>query len=113
MKIDRLTNVNNRHITILYIFIQLMYNKNEHLFLSCLMSSLAYTAPSLLLDPRRPLHMLYMYMCIKRHFIVQRASGLGEHKKLKDISFIFRVTINTILSIVRTHAQKNTVKFWK
>ena len=49
-----------------YIFIQLMYNKNDHLakqsiFVRCLMSSLASTTPSPL-DPRRPLHMLYMFI---------------------------------------------------
>ena len=49
-----------------YIFIQLMYNKNDHLakqsiFVRFLMSSLASTAPTPL-DPRRPLHMLYMFI---------------------------------------------------
>ena len=49
-----------------YIFIQLMYNKNDHLakqsiFVRCLMSSLASTAPSPL-EPRRPLHMLYLFI---------------------------------------------------
>ena len=48
-----------------YIFIQLMYNKNDHLakqsiFVRCL-SSLASATPSPL-DPRRPLHMLYMFI---------------------------------------------------
>ena len=49
-----------------YIFIQLMYNKNDHLakqsiFVSCLMSSLASTTPSPQ-DPRRPLYILYMFI---------------------------------------------------
>ena len=48
-----------------YIYIQLMYNKNDHLakqsiFVRCLMSSLASTTPSPL-DPRGLLHMLYMF----------------------------------------------------
>ena len=51
-----------------YIFIQLMYNKNDHLakqsiFVRCLMSSLASTTPSPL-DPRHPLHMLYMFIAL-------------------------------------------------
>ena len=49
-----------------YIFIQLMYNKNDQLakqsiFVRCLMSSLASTAPPPL-DPRRPLDMLCMFI---------------------------------------------------
>ena len=49
-----------------YIFIQLMHNKNDHsarqsIFVRCLMSSLASTTP-FPLDPRRPLHMLYMFI---------------------------------------------------
>ena len=48
-----------------YIFIQLMYNKKDHLakqsiFVRYLMSSLASTAPPPPLDPRRLLHMFYM-----------------------------------------------------
>ena len=48
-----------------YIFIQLMYNKKDHLakqsiFVRRLMSSLASTAPPP--DLRRPLHMLYMFI---------------------------------------------------
>ena len=44
-----------------------MYNKNDHLakwsiFVRRLMYSFAYTTPFFLLDPRRPLHMLYIYM---------------------------------------------------
>ena len=49
------------------LFIQLMYNKNDHLakwsiFVRYFMSSFAYTPPSPPppLDPRRPLHMLYI-----------------------------------------------------
>ena len=47
-----------------YIFIQLMYNKNDHLakksiFVRC---SLASTIPPPHLEPRRPLHMLYMFI---------------------------------------------------
>ena len=63
--------------------------------------------PFALLDPRRHLQMLYIYIatlnCPKGVF------GLGEKaskNKLKDASFIFSVTNVTILSIFRTHAQK-------
>ena len=46
-----------------YVFIQLMYNKNDHLakqsiFVRCLRSSLASTTPPPPLDPRRSLHIL-------------------------------------------------------
>ena len=48
------------------------------------------------LDPRRPLHMLYIfigtYHCPKA--------------KLKDTDFIFPVTSVTVLGVFRTHAQK-------
>ena len=49
-----------------YFYIQLMYNKNDHLakqsiFVRCLMSSLASTTPSPL-DPRLPLHKSYMFI---------------------------------------------------
>ena len=44
-----------------------MYNKNDHLakqsiFVRRLLSSLDSTNPSPPLDPRRPLHMLYMFI---------------------------------------------------
>ena len=97
-----------------YIFIQLMYNKNEHLakqsiFVRCLMSSLAYTTPSPPLDPRRHLHMLYMF--IATYHCPKSILGLGvgvwgetSKNKLKDTSFTFPVTNVTILSIFRTHS---------
>ena len=62
-----------------YIFIQLVYNKNDHLakqsiFGRCLMSSLASTTlPPL--DPIRPLHMLYMF--IARCHCPKGILGLG------------------------------------
>ena len=94
------------------LFIRLMYNKNDHLakwsvFVRYLMSSFAYTTPSPHpIDPRRPLHMLYI--CIATFNCPKGILGLGgkaSKNKLKDASFIFSVTI-TILSIFRTHAQK-------
>ena len=69
-----------------YIFIQLMYNKNDHLakqsiFARCFMSSLASTTPSPL-DLRRLLHMLYMFIatchCPKG---ILGLGGEGEHLK--------------------------------
>ena len=50
-----------------YIFIQLMYNKNDHLakqsiFVRCLMSSFASTTPFPPIYQRRPLHMVYLFI---------------------------------------------------
>ena len=91
-----------------------MYNKNDHLakwsiFVRYLMSSFAYTTPSPPppLDPRRPLHMLYI--CIATFNCPKGILGLGgkaSKNKLKDASFIFSMTNVTILCIFRTHAQK-------
>ena len=94
--------------------IQLMYNKSDHLakrsiFARYLMSSFAYTTPFPPLDPRRHLHMLYI--CIATFNCPKGILGLGgggkaSKNKLKDASFIFSMTNVTILSIFRTHAQK-------
>ena len=94
------------------LFIQLMYNKNDHLakwsiFVRYLMSSFAYRIPPLPQDPRRPLHMLYI--CIATFNCPKGILGLGRKAskyKLKDASFIFLMTNVTIRSIFRTHAQK-------
>ena len=59
------------------------------------------------LDPRRPLHMLYI--CISTFNCPKGILGLGgkaSKNKLKDASFIFSMKNVTILSIFRTHAQK-------
>ena len=76
------------------------------------MSTFAYTTP-FPLDPRRPLHMFYIYIltfnCPKGIF--GRGGGGGHLKhKLKDTSFIFSMTNIIILSIFRTHAQKEYCK---
>ena len=68
-----------------YIFIQLMYKKNDHLanqsiFVRCLMSSLASTTPSPL-DPRRSLHMFYMFIATCHCPKGILGLGGGEHKK--------------------------------
>ena len=66
------------------------------------------------LDPRRPLHMLYI--CIATFNCPKGILGLGEEaskNKLKDASFIFPMTKVTILSIFRTHAQKEYRKVSK
>ena len=74
--------VNNRPITLstVKLFIQMMYNKNDHLakwsiYVRYLMSSFAYTTPSPPLDPRRPLHMLYI--CIATFNCPKGILGLG------------------------------------
>ena len=58
-------------------------------------------------DPRRPLHMLYIYIaalnCPKG---ILGLVGGASKIKLKDANFIFSMTNVTILSIFRTHAQK-------
>ena len=94
-----------------------MYNKNDHLakwsiFVRYLMSSFAYTTPFPTLDPRRPLHMLYI--CIATFNCPKGILGLGgkaSKNKLKDASFIFSMTNVTILSIFRMHAQKEYRNF--
>ena len=102
------------------LFIQLMYNKNDHLakwfiYVRWLSSSLAYTTPFPLIDPRRPLHMLYI--CIATFNCPKDILGLGGggggeayKNKLKDASFIFSMTNVTISSVFRTHAQKEYCK---
>ena len=77
------------------------------------MSSFAYTTP-FPLDPRRPLHMLYI--CIATFNSRKGILGLGgeaSKNKLKDARFIFSMTNVTILSIFRTHAQKEYRKVSK
>ena len=116
----------NRPITLctVKLFIQLMYNKNDHLakwsiFVRYLMSSFAYTTP-FPLDPRRPLHMLFIckatFNCPKG--ILGLGGGVGgggkaSKNKLKDASFIFSMANVTILSIFRMHAQKEYRKVSK
>ena len=92
-----------------------MYNKNDYLakwpiFVRYSMSSFAYTnPPPPPLDPRRPLHMLYIciatFNCPKG-ILGRGGGGEASKNKLKDASFIFSMTNVTILSIFRTHAQK-------
>ena len=96
-----------------YIFIQLMYNKNDHLekqsiFVRCLIFCLLWLLQHLSpLDQRRPLYMLYTF--ITKCHCPNGILGLGgkaTKNKLKDTSFTFPVTNVTILSIFCTHAQK-------
>ena len=93
-----------------------MYNKNDHLakwstFVRKLMSSFAYTIhiPPRLKTPFT--HVVYLYNDVhlsKGHL----GSGGGEasKNKLKDTSFIFSMTNIKVLSIFRTHAQKEYCK---
>ena len=111
----------NRPITlcIVKLFIQLMYNKNDYLakwsiFCQIFDVFFAYTTPFPPLDPRRPLHMLYI--CIATFNCPKSILGLGgkaSKNKLKDASFIFSMANVTILSIFRTHAQKEYRKVSK
>ena len=108
----------NRPITLYTVepFIQLLYNKNDHLAKWSIFCQIFYVffrlytpfpPPPPRLDPRRPLHMLYI--CIAPFNCPKGILGLGgkaSKNKLKDASFIFSMTNVTILSIFRTHAQK-------
>ena len=98
-----------------YIFYTVDVQKNDHvakqsIFVRCLMSSLLLQSlyP---LDPRRPLHMLYMFIatchCTKRILVL---GGKASQNKLKDTSFTFPVTNVTILSIFCTHALEGYCK---
>ena len=78
-----------------------MYNKNDHLakwsiFVRCFMPSFAYTTP-FPLDPRRTLHMLYIYIATLN--CPKGILGLGGafKIKLKDASF----KRNQVLFIIR------------
>ena len=113
----------NRPITLctVKLFIQLMYNKNDHLakwsiFVRYLMSSFDYTTP-FPLDPRRPLHMLFIciatFNCPKGILGLGGGGGEASKNKLKDASFIFSMANVTILSIFRMHAQKEYRKVSK
>ena len=71
-----------------------------------------FYSPFLPLDPRRPLHMLYMFIatCHCPKGILGLGGGGASKNKLKDTSFTFPVTNVTILSIFRTHAQEGYCK---
>ena len=91
---------------------KLMYNKNDHLAkwsIFCQIFDVFFRLynPFAPLDPRRPLHMLYI--CIATFNCPKGILGLGgkaSKNKLKDASFIFSMANVKILSIFRTHAQK-------
>ena len=78
------------------------------------MSSFAYTTPF----PPRPktlfTHVIYLYndVQLSKGHLGSRGLGLGEasKNKLKDTSFFFSMANITILSIFRTHAQKEYCK---
>ena len=65
------------------------------------------------LDPRRPLYMVYMF--IAAYHCPKGILGLGgaSKNKLKDTNFIFPMTKVTVLSVFRTHAQKEYRKVFK
>ena len=66
------------------------------------------------LDPRHPLHMLYMFIatchCPKD---ILGLGGKASKNNLKDTSFTFPVTNVTILSIFLTHAQEGYCKVFE
>ena len=102
-----------------YILLQLMYNKNDHLakqsiFVGCLMSSLTSTTlPSLPPRPKTPFtYVVYVYsdMSLSKGHLGSRGVGEASKNKLKYTSFTFPVTNVTILSIFRTHAQEGYCK---
>ena len=73
------------------------------------MSSFAYTTPFPPPRPKTPF--TYVIICIATFNCPKGILGLGgggeaSKNKLKDASFIFLMTNVTILSIFRTHAQK-------
>ena len=76
------------------------------------MSSFVYTTPF----PPRPktpfTHVVYLYngVQLSKGHLGSRGGGGASKNKLKDTSFIFSVTNITILSIFRTHAQKEYCK---
>ena len=76
------------------------------------MSSFAYTTPF----PPRPktpfTHVVYLYndLQLSKGHLGSRGGGEASKNKLKDTSFIFSMTNITILSIFRTHAQKEYCK---
>ena len=79
------------------------------------MSSFAYTTPSPPpLRPKTPFtHVVYSYNDVqlsKVHLGSKGGGGEASKNKLKDTSFIFSMTKITILSIFRTHAQKEYCK---
>ena len=98
------------------LFIQLMYNKKLpscKVVYFCQIFNVFFRLynPFPPLDPRRPLHMLYI--CIATFNCPKGNLGLGgkaSKNKLKDASFIFSMTNVTILSIFPTHAQKEYCK---
>ena len=99
-----------------YIFIQLMYNKNDHLakqsiFVRCLVSSLASTTPPPPPRPKAPFtYVVYVYsdMSLSKGHLGSR--GKASKNNLKDTSFTFPVTNVTIFSIFCTHAQEGYCK---
>ena len=111
----------NRPITLctVKLFIQLMYNKNDHLAkwsIFCQIFDVFFR----LYNPFPPQTQDAIYICyifVQRHSIVQRASwvqgGKASKNKLKDASFIFSMANVTTLSIFRTHAQKEYRKVSK
>ena len=73
----------NRPITLctVKLFIQLMYNKNDHLAKWSIFCQISLIQPLSPLDPKRPLHMLYI--CIATLNCPKGIVGLGVGGHLK------------------------------
>ena len=57
---------------------------------------------------------VYSDITLSKGHLGSSAEGVGGSKnKLKDTSFIFQMTNNTILDVFRTHAQKEYGKVWE
>ena len=87
-----------------------MYNANHHLakwsiFIRCVMHSLACTTPF----PPRPKVPFTCVVYVYRDMSLSKGHlGFREEsiKSLKNTDFIFPMTSVTVLSVFRTHAQK-------
>ena len=100
----------NRPITLCTVkrFIQLMYNKNVHLA--------KWSIFCQIFDVFFRLYNPFIYICIATFNCSKGILGLGgktSKNKLNDASFIFSMANVTILSIFRTHAQKEYRKVSK
>ena len=117
-----LTKVNNRPTFITIEYIIYFYTVDVHVqskrpsckvvyFCQVIDVIFRLYGPFLPLDPRRPLHMLYIYiMTLNCPKGILGLGGKASKNKMKDTSFIFSMTNITILSIFRTHAQKEHCK---
>ena len=115
----------NRPITLctVKLFIQLMYNKNDHLekwSIFCQIFDVFFRLYIPFPPPPRPktpltyvIYFIATFNCPKGILGLGGGGGKASKNKLKDASFIFSMANVTILSIFRTHAQKEYRKVSK